>query len=113
MPYFTSDEDGMGEELNIRHKGVIFITDGEHTTLGTEFAALKGVLPDDIQGDVATQHDEAESTDPQDALLSELHCQIVILSSTIRYIQHLELRTKRLRQEKTTLEAIRGLVTMV
>jgi hypothetical protein len=58
------------------------------------------------------RHEEAESTDRQDALLSELHCQIVILSNTIRYIQHLELSTKRLRQEKTTLEAICGLVTM-
>ena len=48
MPYFTSDEDRMGEELNIRHEGVIFIMDGEHTTLDTEFTTLKGALPDDI-----------------------------------------------------------------
>jgi len=52
MPHFTSDKDGMGERLNRRHEGVIFITDGEHTTLDTEFAALKGALPDDIQGEV-------------------------------------------------------------
>ena len=76
MPHFTSDEDGMGEGLNIRREGVIFIIDDEHTTLDTEFAALKGALPDDIEGEGATQgfrHEEADSTDPQDALLSELY----------------------------------------
>jgi hypothetical protein len=30
--------------LNIRHEGVIFITDGENTTLDAEFAALTSLL---------------------------------------------------------------------
>jgi hypothetical protein len=41
---FTSDENEMGEGLNIRHEGVIFITDGENTTLDAEFAALTSLL---------------------------------------------------------------------
>jgi hypothetical protein len=107
--FFKSDKVAVGEGSNIRQERVIFIVDGEHTTLDTEFDALEDAVPSDIFGEGAlegSEHDqEAELIDPQDASLSELRRQIFILSNTIRYIRHLELSTKRLQQEKTALEA--------
>jgi hypothetical protein len=73
MPHFTDDlftsgKAGIVEGLEIHHEGVSFFIDGEHTTLDTEFAALEGVIPDDIQGKGTMQgfqhNEEAESIDP-------------------------------------------------
>jgi hypothetical protein len=52
MPHFrdddlmTSDEARMREGSNVHHEGVVFIEDGEHSTLDIEFVALKATLPD-------------------------------------------------------------------
>jgi hypothetical protein len=115
MPHSTDnsfskrDKVGPREGSDTRQEPVILIVDDEHSTLDTEFAALEYVLPSCILGEVVMQafeHDqEAESIDPHDATLSELRRQIFILSNTIRYIEHLELSTKRLQQEKIALEA--------
>lgn len=103
------DKVGPREGSDTRQEPVILIVDDEHSTLDTELAALEDVLPNDILGEGAMQafeHDqEAKSIDPHDTTLSELRRQIFILSNTIRYIEHLELSTTRLQQEKTALEA--------
>jgi hypothetical protein len=106
--YFTSYEAGMGAGSNGDQEAVLVIVDGEDTMLHAEFAALEDSLPKDIHEEDAAEelnlNEEAESADPKHTLLSNLHHQVVILSSTIRYIRHLELSTERLRKENTSLE---------
>jgi hypothetical protein len=107
--FFKDDKVGVGEGSNTRQEHAILVVDDEDTTFDAEFAALEDAIPSDILGECTMQgfeHDqEAESMDPQDSSLSDLRCQIFILSNTIRYIRHLELSTKRLQQEKAVLEA--------
>jgi hypothetical protein len=73
------------------------MVDGKDTTLDVEFAALKAALPDFTSEEGATQgfedNKEANLTDVQDTTLADLHCQTSILSSAIRHIRYLELRS--------------------
>lgn len=115
MPHFTED---------VHHENVVFIVDGENTTLDAEFSALKATLPDYSSVGGTTQgfedNKEADLIDLQDATLVDLRHQTTILSSAIRHIWYLELRREQLRREKKNLgariiglrEGIRSLVTI-
>jgi hypothetical protein len=103
MPHFkdddniTNDEARMREGSNIHHENIVLMVDGKDTTLDVEFAALKAALPDFTSEEGATQgfedNKEANLTDVQDTTLADLHCQTSILSSAIRHIRYLELRS--------------------
>ncbi|KAF4624319.1 hypothetical protein G7Y89_g13853 [Cudoniella acicularis] len=78
------DEIGTTDETGY-HDDTVLVTEGEDTPSDAEFAALREMLPNDI-GEGTTQGSE-----------------VVILSNALEYIQDLEWRNQRLRQENVQL----------
>ena len=102
----TGGETGMEERSNAHREVAVFHEDAKGATLDIEFAALKDALPDNTAADNTTVDvEKAESDDPQDARLADLHRKSIILWRVIKYIQYLELCRDNLRQEKAALVA--------
>ena len=114
MPYFTDDDvtsnrARMTKESPIHHDSAMLIAEDDYANLYNGFTALQSVLPDYPPREGTTQAvqcaEEAATTDCQDSVLTNVHYQMYILSSTLTYIRYLELRRQDLRQEKAALEA--------
>jgi hypothetical protein len=93
-----------------RHDDTVPITEGEDTPSDAEFAALGDMLPNNI-GESTTQGfpdgGEANSIVPAGVTSACFSNKEVILSNALRYIQYLEDRNQRLRQENTALGLMR------
>ena len=66
---------------------------------------LRDILPKDL-GESTTQSfpgGEAHSIGPEDMTFAHLYDMVAILSNALRYIEYLEGRNQRLRQENTAL----------
>jgi len=99
----TTDETGC-------HDDTVLITENEDTSSDAEFATLRNMLPNDVgEGTAQGSPDggEGNSIVPEDATSAYSSNKVVILSDTLRYIQYLEGRNQRLRQENTTLGLMR------
>lgn len=88
------------------HDNTVLITEDEDTPSDAEFAALRDMLPNEV-GEGTTQGfldgREADSRVPEDAISVYFSNRAVVLSNALRYIQYLEGRNERLRQENTAL----------
>src|SRR3954447_10533469 len=88
----------------------VLITEDEDMPSDAEFAALRNMLRNDVgEGTAQGSPDggEGNSIAPQDATSVYSSNKVVILSDTLRYIQYLEGRNRRLRQENTALGLMR------
>ncbi|KAH6664293.1 hypothetical protein B0J14DRAFT_569956 [Halenospora varia] len=98
----TTDETGCQDDT-------VLTTEDEDTPSDAEFATLRDMLPNDV-GEGTTQgypDGEGDSIVPEDATCAYFSKKVVILSDTLRFMQYLEGRNKRLRQENTALGLIR------
>jgi hypothetical protein len=88
------------------HDDTVLISEDEDMPSEAEFAALRDTLPNDI-GEGTTQGfpdgGEADSIVSENATSAHFSNKVAILSNALRYIQYLEGRKQRLRQEKTAL----------
>jgi hypothetical protein len=92
------------------HDDAVPTTDGEDMPSDAEFAALRDILPNDTgEGTMrgSPYGGEADSIVPEDATSVYLSDQEVILANALRYMQDLEGRNQRLRQENMTLGLMR------